>query len=158
MGDNPKIEKPVHPRLLKEIPQEVIDDTHSVRITADSFQLTPKTPDSCGMSLDASNKIVMLCGPNDPSAAGAATTPIAPSDDASEVDKALHELATADTDEKRKFAAQKALAAAKKSPNAEVLAVPMVEAEIAAINGKYLEAAQKYAQLSASLQVLGDDE
>ncbi len=208
MGDHPKIEKQVqeilagannpppaiHPRLLKEIPPEVIDDTHSVRITADGFELTPvnaepmppemaaclqqpnqtarldclfspstyQTPDvdTCLAMPDPNASVNCLFGPGlslfTPTSTSATTiaTPVAPTEEASEVDKALHELATADTDEKRKFAAKKALAAAKKSPNAEVLAVPMVTAEIAAINGKYLEAAKQYAQLSASLQVL----
>ncbi len=81
---------------------------------------------------------------------------VAPDPNASQLDKALTDVATAIASGNAstiKDASDKAIELARKLPNGEVIAVPMVEADILALQGDFLAAGEKYSQITASLKI-----
>ncbi len=82
--------------------------------------------------------------------------PLEAPEGASPVDQALSQAARAQqANDRAQFAywSQRALAEARNVPNGDVLAVPMVEADLMAIDGNFLGASQRYRALEASLGV-----
>ncbi|MFH1829576.1 MAG: hypothetical protein ABH871_02200 [Pseudomonadota bacterium] len=81
---------------------------------------------------------------------------VAPDPNASQLDKALTDVATAIASGNAsmiKDASNRAIELARNLPNGEVLAIPMVEADILALQGDFFGASNKYSQITASLKV-----